>query len=217
MLSHIHFSSVYCYTISNRCHLLFTLHQFIATISRINVISYSLMLLSVYCYTISNWYYLLFTFHPFIATISRIYMLSLIHFHPFMVQYLESMLSLIHFHPFIATLSRIDIISYSLFISLLLHYHESKKTDKNMYYNGTLLIPTKIAVSWEEELMFIVGWLMLFSLEKSKFLESSTVCYDSHIIHVINFFFFSLKHPWSFISSLWYCTKYNQLSMMQMQ
>jgi len=74
-------------------------------------------------------------------------MLSLIHFHPFMVQYLESMLSLIHFHPFIATLSRIDIISYSLFISLLLHYHESKKTDKNMYYNGTLLIPTKIAVS----------------------------------------------------------------------
>ena len=235
MLSRIQFSSVYCYTILNQCYLVFNFHQFIATISWINVISYSIFIslllqylksmlylthfTSVYCYNISNQCYLLFI---------NVVICLLLH-------YLELILSLIHFSSVYCynisnihaisyslssvygTISWIDIISYSLFISLLLHYHESKKTDKNMYYNGTLLIPTKIAVSWEEELMFIVGWLMLFSLEKSKFLESSTVCYDSHIIHVINFFFFSLKYPWSFISSLWYCTKYNQLIMMQMQ
>ena len=139
-------------------YLLFTLHPFIATISRIDVISYSLFIRlllqylklmlspihfsSVYCYNISNWCYLLFIFHQFIATISWINVISYSLYICLLLHYLKSMLSHIHFssvycynilnwcyllfifHQFIATISWIDVISYSLFISLLLHYLE---------------------------------------------------------------------------------------------
>ena len=213
MLSLIHFSSVYCYNILNWCYLLFTFHQFIATLSRIDATYYSLLISlllhyfesmlsriqfsSVYCYTILNQCYLVFNFHQFIATISRIDVISYSLYISLLLQYLESMSSRIHF-----------------FISLLLQCLESMlsriqfSSVKSMLYLTHFTSVYCYNISNQCYLLFInvVICLLLHYLELilSLIHFSSVYCYNISNIHAISYSLSSVYGTISWINVISY-------------